>query len=232
MRGYLLLIVILFACLVHAAQITVGPENEEIQQIQHAIDNASIGDIIEVHSGHYKGNLHVYRPVTLLGIDTGEGLPVIDAGGSGSAIILMTNGSTIRGFNLTGSGGCGCGNSGLVVGSSNNTFIGNILFKNKYGIFIKPHNSNNSFMANDFLENDIDASDRGGNQWNGTLKAEGLQRIVEFIEGKEIKGNHYSDYDEPNEGCNDTNSDGVCDLPRRINGGLSYDSYPSIKAWN
>lgn len=37
-----------------------------------------------------------------------------------------------------------------------------------------------------------------------------------LLKGAKIIGNHYSDYDEPGEGCNDTNSDGFCDEPRTI----------------
>jgi pectin methylesterase-like acyl-CoA thioesterase len=64
---------------VHAARITVGPEDEDYQQIQQAINNASMGDVIEVHSGIYQERLHVTKALTLMGIDTGKGLPVINA---------------------------------------------------------------------------------------------------------------------------------------------------------
>jgi len=217
---------------VHAARITVGPVDEDYQQIQKALDNASIGDIIEVHSGTYRERLYVSKAVTLIGVDTGKGLPTVDASGYGSTLTLTANGSTVEGFNLTGSGHCGCGNSGIQVMSGNNTVLDNVLYKNKYGIYVKPGYVNNTFISNDLLENEIAANDQGGNWWYGSLKSEGMQRFVELVVGKRIKGNHYSNYDEPKEGCNDTNNDGICDLARKIDDGSSVDLYPSIKREN
>jgi hypothetical protein len=51
----------------------------------------------------------VIKNVTLRGQNTGGGLPEINAGGSGSAVEIAVNGTTIEGFNLTHSGHCGCG---------------------------------------------------------------------------------------------------------------------------
>lgn len=228
MRGCLIVILILLMSSVHAARITVGPGDEDYKQIQPALNNASIGDLIEVHSGTYIERLRVTKSVTLIGLDTGTGLPVINANRSSSAITLMANGSTVQGFNLTGSGGCGCGSAGIQVTSSNNTVLDNVLYKNKYGIYVKPGSINNTFISNYFLDNDISASDSGNNSWNGSKKAEGMQKLIELFIGKEIKGNYYSDYDEPEEGCNDTNNDRICDQPMNISGGSAVDLYPII----
>ena len=99
---------------VQAAKMTVGPFDEDYQTIQKAIDHASWGDIIEVHSGDYLENIRVTKAVTLMGVDTGNGLPVVIALGSGSVITLMANGTTVKGFRLTGSGGC-CVDAGLII---------------------------------------------------------------------------------------------------------------------
>jgi parallel beta-helix repeat protein len=230
--GSLLIVLILVMGLVDAAKITVGPADEDYPQIQKAIDNSSNGDVIEVHSGTYRERVKVVKAVSLLGLDTGDGLPVINASGSSSSITLMANGSTVKGFNLTGSGHCGCGSAGIQVVSSNNTVLDNIIYKNKYGIYVKPENFNNTFVSNLLLQNEIAAYDPGNNSWNSSLKAEGLQKLVELVVGKQMKGNHYSDYDEPEEGCNDTNEDGFCDLPRKIDGGNSVDLYPSFSKGN
>jgi hypothetical protein len=71
------------------------------------------------------------------------------------------------------------------------------------------------------IENAISARDPGGNCWNSSKqKSEGLQSLLELLTGKQIKGNHYSDYDEPKEGCNDADYVvGFCDQPRMIEGG-------------
>ena len=76
-----LLIPILILGYATAARISVGPEDEDYPQIQQALDNSSEGDIIEVHSGTYKENVYIFKKVELLGADTGEGMPLVDAGG-------------------------------------------------------------------------------------------------------------------------------------------------------
>ena len=87
-------------------------------------------------------------------------------------------------------------------------------------------------MSNDFLENQIAVSDSGNNSWYGSEKTEGLQKLAELLLGEKMKGNYYSDYDEPEEGCNDTNQDGYCDQPRNISGGSSVDLYPATSQGN
>lgn len=230
----LILILILLIGCVQAANITVGPADEDYSQIQKAIANSKNGDMIEVHSGTYQERLRVVRSVTLMGIDTGDGLPVIDAQGLGNAITLMANGSIVKGFNLTGSTGCACSrNAGIQVASNNNTIANNFFYRNKYGIYVRMGSVNNTFVSNNFLENDISARDQGRNSWNSSSqKSDGLQGILELFTGTKMKGNHYSDYDEPEEGCNDSDRDGICDLPKRIDSGSSIDHRPSVSEIN
>ena len=229
----LILISILVLGLACASKITVGPKDADYYQIQDAIDNSSKGDIIEVQSGVYHENVRILKPITLQGIDSGNGQPVVDAGGSGSVIIIMANNTKVNGFNVTGSGGCGCGNAGIKVDSSNNIIQNNVIYKNKYGIYVESTSVNNTFYSNDLINNSITTSDNGkGNRWNVSLKAEGLQGLLEMISGPEIKGNHYSDYDEDAEGCADANKDRVCDRPKVIGTGSERDYYPSISDMN
>jgi parallel beta-helix repeat protein len=232
MRGIILVILILIVGAAQAAKIIVEPSGENIPVIQNAINNASEGDIIEVHSGNYAEHIYLSKAVTLMGVDAGEGRPVINASGSGSVLILAANGTTVQGFNLTGSGHCGCGSAGISVQSNNNTIINNILYKNFYGVYIKQGHTNTTLISNDFLENRISSFDQDRNQWNGSVKTNGLESLMELISGKQMKGNHYSDYDEPKEGCNDNNHDGICDQPRNITAGKSVDLYPSTARVN
>ncbi|MDD4446369.1 MAG: NosD domain-containing protein [Methanothrix sp.] len=235
MRACLILILIPILVLGYAAasKITVGPKDADYSHIQQAIDNSSQGDIIEVQSGLYRENVYVYKTLTLQGIDAGSGLPVVDAGGSGSVISITANDTTIMGFNITGSGGCGCGNAGIKVQSSNNIVQGNIIHKNKYGIYIQSGCENNTFLSNDLLDNEITVSDSGiNNRWNGSAPEAGLQVLLAMISGSQVVGNHYSDYDEVSEGCNDTNQDKICDQPRMIGSGPGKDDYPSITSEN
>lgn len=67
----------------------------------------------------------------------------------------------------------------------------------------------NTIYNNTLINNEVNAIDDGNNQWdNGTL------------------GNHYSDFDEPEEGCRDRNRDGICDSAHEIEGGMSTDRHP------
>ena len=85
MHRNLLLILILILGSAHAARITVGPADEDYSRIQEAINNASAGDILEVHSGTYLEHLRLTKALTLIGLDTGKGMPLIDGNGSSSS---------------------------------------------------------------------------------------------------------------------------------------------------
>ena len=232
MRGCLIIILILILGFANAAKITVGPAGANYSVIQQAADNASTGDLIEVQSGTYHENVYLFRTVTLQGVNTGKGLPVVDAGGSASAITVISNGTTVSGFNLTNSGHCGCGNAGILVESYNNTIKNNIILKNKYGIYVRPGKTNNTFLSNDLLDNEVTLNDTSLNHWSEGEKAGGLQGLLGLITGAKVYGNHYSDYDKPSQGCNDTNNDGFCDAPRKIGDGPNVDKYPSVSPLN
>ena len=68
-----------------------GSGDADFTGIQDAINNASDGDTIIVHSGIYDENVVVDRSVTLKGI----GHPVVDACGEGDAIRLTADGITL-----------------------------------------------------------------------------------------------------------------------------------------
>lgn len=162
---YLIIILIMLLGSVDAAKITVGHNHEDYPQIQQAINHADAGDVIEVHSGRYLEKVFVTKAIILNGIDTGKGLPVVDAGGSGSAITLTANSTTLKGFRLTNSGHCGCGNAGISVKSGNNTIADNIIYGNKYGIYVSDRDINNTFVSNKLIGNNITSYDSGGNYW-------------------------------------------------------------------
>ena len=233
MRSCILLILIpllLWGC-AGASEVLVGQTGANYSQIQAAIDGSMPGDTIRVQSGVYKENVNINKPLNLIGVDSGNGRPLVNAGGSGSVITIAASNTTVQGFNITGSGGCGCGHSGIKVLSSNNLIMNNIIYKNKYGIYIEAAGANNTFVSNDLINNSITISDSGKNtSWNAGTRSGGLRGILDMISGPRVVGNHYSDYDEVGEGCNDTNNDLICDKPKVI--GSSLDSYPSISATN
>lgn len=225
MRAYLLLILIVVIGSAGARIMTVGPVGADYTHISSALRNASSGDIIEVQSGTYNESVYISKNVTLKGLDTGNGMPVIDAGGIGNVVAINAPGVILEGFNLTGSGHCGCGNAGVHIQANNSTVINNVIYRNKYGIYVVK-GENNRFMMNDFMYNNLTVYDRGNSTWTGDDGTNGLQGLVESLGGKKIKGNYYSDFSRPEDGCNDTNSDGFCDSPRKIDGGKNIDNLP------
>lgn len=84
--------------------VTIRASGRTFSTLRQAVEDAAPGDTLEVASGSYRGALIIGKPLTLVGIDTGGGLPVIDGGGARVAISLPVAGVTIRNFRITSSG--------------------------------------------------------------------------------------------------------------------------------
>jgi len=142
----------LFSLFVITALI-IGSSNAAISvkpgySIQLAIDYARPGQIIEVQNGTYNETINITKSLIL----QGQGNPVIDARGKGSAITISANGTTLRGFTATGSGE-GAGDAGIRVRSRQNIINNNSAVKNNnIGIFLF-HASNNTLSGNSAVEN-------------------------------------------------------------------------------
>jgi parallel beta-helix repeat protein len=217
----LCLMMVLIVCLAAstATEIRVAPKGADYSSLQVALRNASSGDVIDIQSGTYNGSVYVDKRVELKGIDTGQGLPVINAQKSGSAITLSADGITLEGFNLTNSGHCGCGNAGIYVASNNSTISHNVAYKDRYGIYIKAGKKGNRIFLNNLARTNDSAYDGGNNSWDSSVP-DGFLGLE-----KRMEGNYYGDYG-ATKPCNDTNKDGICDLSRKIIGGSSVDHYP------
>lgn len=137
----LVLIVMLIFTTSQAAVISVPAGYASIQD---AIDAAQDGDVIEVQSGIYYENVDVYRPLTLRGV----GMPTVDAGWKGSAIMLSADGVTLEGFNATNSS-----DAGIEIISDYNIIKGNSAYGNYHGIS-SDKSSNNNLEGNNVSCND------------------------------------------------------------------------------
>jgi parallel beta-helix repeat protein len=135
-----------------AAEHTVAPSGAEFVSIHDAVDWASAGDTITVESGIYQETVRLDKKLTLVGIDSGGGYPVIDAGKKGPALEIVADGCTIEGFTLENSESL----AGILVSSNDNSIRRNTLTNNGQGILLS--SSQRSTIAN----NNISDNSRSG----------------------------------------------------------------------
>ncbi|MFA6364371.1 protein kinase [Methanoregula sp.] len=120
------------ACIspVAGAQYTVAPTGEGFTSIQDAVTWASPLDTVTVRSGTYPETVRIDKKITLIGVDSGGGAPVIDPGKRGAAIAVVADGCTVKGFILQNSATM----SGVLITSDGNTIENNTLAGNAEGI--------------------------------------------------------------------------------------------------
>ena len=156
LNAYSILLFVIVALLMaeHACGSTfiVSSQYIDSYSIQKAINGAEQGDRIIVKSGVYKENINVTKSLILVGVDSGRGLPVIDAGNKRSALVIVADGVQLEGFEIRNSGS-NLGDSGITVLSKNNIIRDNKLFNNTYGINLEGSSGdlilNNLADAND-----------------------------------------------------------------------------------
>ena len=206
-----------------------GPNN--YTSIQNAIDDAYPGDTIFVYSGIYRENIDIgfKKDIKVIGED--KYTTIIDGGGNGSVIKLShyscpTINVTIEGFTIRN------GSYGILCDGDYNIIRNCIIYDNEVGIYCRgEHNvitqcniqnngygikmaaSSNHIYHNNFMENEINAYDTKRNLWDN---------------GYPSGGNYWDDFDSPEEGAYDNNSDGIVDTPYHIPGGENMDRYPLI----
>jgi parallel beta-helix repeat protein len=133
----------------------VSPDYED-KFIQATINRAADGDRIIVKSGQYRENLNVTKNIVLIGLDTGNGKPVVDAGGLGSAVVISADGVSFEGFEVTNSGRL-WKDAGIKVTSKNCVIGNNNVTKNEYGIVLDG-SAQNSVAKNSVCQNDVGIS--------------------------------------------------------------------------
>ncbi len=196
-----------------------GGGSENFTRIQEAINDASDGDTILVHSGVYNENVVVDKLVTLKGI----GYPVVDAGGEGNAITLCVDLITVEGFNVTNSGSSWW-DAGIEVISSNNTISGNNAGSNSDGIVLRWFGNNHLYLNNFINDTDNVYSYNvfyyeSTNIWNSPME-------ISYIYGgtayTNCLGNYWDDYE-----GSDTDRDGIGNKPYSIDSKkYENDDYP------
>ena len=125
-----------------AAVITVDDSGSAMYtEIQAAINAASPGDEIHVNSGTYYEHVNVNKQLILQGVNTGDGMPIVDARKTKTVIIINADGVTLDGFTVTNASVFPY--AGIEVLSNNNTLNGNTISNNSgYGIHLMSSNDN------------------------------------------------------------------------------------------
>jgi eukaryotic-like serine/threonine-protein kinase len=135
-----------------AAEHTVAPYGAEFTSIQEGINWASSGDTLTVESGTYNESVHLDKKILLVGIDSGNGAPVIDPGKKGNAVEIRVDGCTVEGFVIRNSELL----NGIHVSSDQNTIRKNFITKNAQGIILV------SAQKNTITGNNITGNQRTG----------------------------------------------------------------------
>lgn len=126
-----------------------------------------------------------------------------------------SNNNTINSNIIANNDGCG-----IKIWESNANYItNNYLEENYIGIHINSNSYPNYIAGNHLLNNvEYNARDeylKGGNQNQWYVKSDNL-----------TIGNEYGDFNEPSEGCRDSDEDGICDFAYEIPGGNAIDKFP------
>ena len=131
-----------------------GGAGIDYMKIQDAVNAADDEDTIEVRSGTYHENVDLNKQLILIGVDTGEGKPVVDAERRGNPIAVMVDGCTVVSFNVTGSDDEWV-SAGIMIESSNNTITNNLInFNHGRGILLIAPSKNNTITMNEIYSND------------------------------------------------------------------------------
>jgi eukaryotic-like serine/threonine-protein kinase len=138
----------------------VAPSGAEFVSIQDAIDWSPSGDTVKVESGIYQENVRLTKKITLIGVDTGAGAPVISPGNKDPALVILADGCIVRGFTIQNSDQA----SGIRITSNNNTLEKNTLNRNAVGLILI------SSSRNTIRNNQITGNEKAGMTLEGSTE--------------------------------------------------------------
>jgi len=152
-----LLVTIVALCMQTANSATfIVSSDGSYQSILEAVGKSSEGDRIVVKSGTYYENVDVHKKLMVIGLDTGGGKPVIDAGGRGSGVVISADGVLLQGFEIVNSGNS-WKDAGIKIKSDTCVVGRNEIRDNEYGVVLDCANENLLFN-NTVCQNDVGIS--------------------------------------------------------------------------
>lgn len=92
------------AAAVESGQAVNTASGQAYVSLAAALADARDGDKIELGSGSYEGTFEIDAAVTLIGVNTGGGLPVIDGKGKTVVLDVTADGASIEGLAITSTG--------------------------------------------------------------------------------------------------------------------------------
>jgi len=207
---------------------------DDYPTIQEAINHANEGDTIFVRNGTYYENVVVNKTISLIGED--RTTTIIDGNGTGTVVAVYADFAMVRGFSIQHSGFFLGLPSGIEVGSSNCTIIGNTIVLNKGGIsllFGGNHTISNNIISSSYYGINIIYSENNkifhNSFLNNTQHVYITGSINNWDNGYPSGGNYWSDYAGADSYSgpyqNETGSDGIGDIPYTIDAS-NRDNYP------
>jgi parallel beta-helix repeat protein len=142
----LLLAAMSLACMAEANTFQVCP-GCDITKINDAINKSISGDIIEVESGVYYENFDLNKKLTILGINAGDGKPILNGKGKQISILISANGTTVEGLAFR-----NFSDAGIRITSNDNIIKDNDIIDNNNGIVLI-QSTNNSLLNNSISNN-------------------------------------------------------------------------------
>lgn len=110
-----------------------------LKPFQNLVDAAPAGSVLQVPPGNYAGPVTLDKPLTI----EGAGKVTIDAGDRGTVFSLKTDGATLRGIHLTGSGDSHDSDDSCLDVRGHRNRIENLIIDNcLFGIDLKQSNDN------------------------------------------------------------------------------------------
>jgi len=173
---------------------TPGWQITHFDKIQDAIDAAVAGDRIIVYDGTYTENLVINKKLEIFGED--RDITIINGGGSGDVVTLLTEYVNISHFTIKNSGSNDY-NSVIKIKAGHSIITDNIISNGKHGVSSHSHSNNqiydniiktntgNAIQLNQSIQNDITYNDLSSNS-NGIFLYSSSDNT---IQNNDIKSN-------------------------------------------